>query len=264
MDYSLIGRNIMIAIISPAKNMRQVFLQGVTLSTPKYIQKAKKLVEILKEYNPWELESLLKINPNLGLKAFEDYQKWGRDKRKIAALLAYDGLQYKNIQPEDFTLEKFVFASKHLRILSGLYGLLKPTDGIYPYRLEMQTKLQVEEKNLYGFWGDLLYRDLFQENLPVINLASKEYSKAIEAYLKPHDKFITIEFKICRGKKLKTIATSAKMARGQMVRYMIKNRLKDPEQLKNFSWDGYEFIPGLSYDNKYVFVQGEYRSFYIR
>ncbi|MCR1897881.1 peroxide stress protein YaaA [Irregularibacter muris] len=245
----------MIAIISPAKNMRQASLQGLKTSTPDYIENTKQLVEILKKYNPWELESLLKINPDLALEAFENFQQWDADKKGVAALLAYHGLQYKNINPEDFTIEDFRFADEHIRILSGLYGKIKPTHGILPYRLEMQTKLMIQGENLYGFWGDRLYRDLFKHNLPVINLASKEYSKAIERYLKPHDQFITIEFKVYRKEKLRTIATSAKMARGQMIRYIVKNRLECLSQLKNFNWNGYEFISGLSYENKYVFVQ---------
>lgn len=245
----------MIAIISPAKNMRQASIEELELTTPEYIDEAQEIVDIIKEYSPWELESFFRVNPKIALEAFHNYQAWEKDKKGFAALLSYHGLQYKNIGVDDFTLEDFYFANKSLRILTGLYGILKPTDGILPYRLEMQTKLPVGEKHLYGFWEDKLYKSLYRESVPVINLASKEYSKAIEPYLNALDKLIDIDFKVNRNGKLRTIATLAKIARGQMVRYIIRNRLTKPQELKDFSWDGYQFMPGLSYENKYVFVK---------
>jgi hypothetical protein len=247
----------MIAIISPAKNMREANFNGLNYSTPTYIKEANYIVETLKKYNPWELESLFKVNPNIAIEAFVNYGNWREKPLGSAALLSYHGLQYKNIGVEDFTKDDLYFAKQSLRILSGLYGILKPTDEISPYRLEMQTKLMIEGRDLYEFWGDKIYKELYKEGLPVINLASKEYSKIIEKYLTPRDCFITIDFKIYRNKKYRTIATSAKMARGQMVRWIIKNRLAEPEQLKSFTWDGYKFIQGLSYNNKYVFVQNK-------
>ena len=247
----------MIAIISPAKNMQIVRREELSLGQPAFYDDAKALAGILKECQPYELEELMHVNPRLAVQAFLDYQNWDSDRELTAALLAYHGLQYRNIQPEDFTAEDFRAADERLRIISGLYGVLRPTDGIMPYRLEMQYPLPIPEKTLYCYWGSRIYENLFASRRPVINLASGEYAKTVERYLRPGDRMIECRF--CRWKngKLKTVATSAKMARGRMVRFIIKERLTEPEQLKDFQWDGYGYAPERSGENCYVFVAEE-------
>lgn len=242
-------------IISPAKNMRVITGEDLTLTSPKYINQAKYLVNILKEYTPFELESLMHINPKLAMETFVDFQNWSEQNQETPALLAYHGLQYMNIAPDTFSSEDFEFADETVRILSGLYGMVKASDKVCPYRLEMQCKLDIEGKNLYGFWGDTLYKELFQNQEVVINLASKEYSSVVEPYLSPFDRMITCDFKVMKGGKLRTLATEAKMARGQMVRYIIKNRITNPEALKEFSWNDYYFEPLQSLENKFTFIR---------
>ncbi|WP_313133195.1 peroxide stress protein YaaA [Anaerocolumna sp.] len=242
-------------IISPAKNMRVVTRENRILTDPQYINKTKQLASILKEYPPFELESLMHVNSKLAMETFVDLQNWTVNKQDTPALLAYHGLQYKNIDPDTFTKEDFEFAGETIRILSGLYGMLKATDKVCPYRLEMQCKLDINGKNLYGFWNGLLYEELFQNQEIVINLASKEYSSVIEPYLLPFDRMITCDFKIMKGGKLRTLATEAKMARGQMVRYIIKNRITKPEKLKGFSWNDYYFETLESRENRYTFIK---------
>lgn len=246
----------MITIISPAKNMRQAALEGLACTQPHFLPEADFLVRRLQNISPWQLESLMKINPQIALDAFDHFAHFSAQAPGTAALLAYHGLQYKNIDPSTFTLEDFAFAQDHLRILSGLYGVLRPADGILPYRLEMQCKTSfLEEKSLYTFWGSRLYQNLFSSGQPVLNLASAEYSKAVAPHLTGRDTFITCDFLVHKLGKLRTLATSAKMARGQMVRYIVKNRLDTPEQVQSFSWDGYCFCPHYSTPSHYVFVQ---------
>lgn len=242
-------------IISPAKNMRVVTSDNLMLTNPQYINQAKQLVCILKEYTPFELESLMHINSKLAMETFVDLQNWIVNKQDTPALLAYHGLQYKNIEPDTFTKEEFEFAGETIRILSGLYGILKATDKVSPYRLEMQCKVDINGKNLYRFWSNLLYEELFQNQEIVINLASKEYSSVIEPYLLPFDRMITCDFKVMKGGKLRTLATEAKMARGQIVKYIIKNRITNPEKLKEFSWNDYYFETLESTENRYTFIK---------
>lgn len=253
----------MIAIISPAKNMKRDTdqlhkqLSGFELTSPAALRKTEYLWSYLKKYSPWELESLLKVNEQLAVQAFMDFQDFSPEKKGQAALLSYDGLVFKNIEAHKFTEEELKFANSHLRILSAFYGVLQPMDHIMPYRLEMQCKLKLDGSNLYQFWHDELYRQLYREDEVIINLASEEYAKSVRKHLKEFDQFIDIEFVVMKQGKLKTIATWAKMARGRMIQYIIGNQIKDTEQIKEFDWNGYCYEPSLSYDNKYVFLQTE-------
>lgn len=253
----------MLAIISPAKNMLKYEVQqnsltehkAVPLSKLSFPEKTQVLANLLKTYESWELESLMKINPQLGLEAFAHFQDFSLEKQGTPALLTYDGLVFKQIKAEKMTKKQLEFSQNHLRILSGFYGMVKPLDGILPYRLEMQTKLSIEGQNLYGFWQNQLYEALYKETPVVVNLASEEYAKCIRKFLTPGDVFIDVQFLTMKGGKLKNLATFAKMARGQMVRYMIEQGIKKTEKLKDFQWNGYEFQPQLSHDRKYIFIK---------
>ncbi len=245
----------MIVILSPAKNMRRDAPKAGVI--PQFIDRSQLIIEKLRQYQPWELEGLLKVNPPLALKAYNDYIGFGDGSLPgTVALLTYKGLVYQYMKPETFSKPTLRYAQKHLRILSGLYGLLKPLDGIVPYRLEMQTPLDMGAGNLYHFWGDSLYRELYQESKTlVINLASQEYAKTISRYLRPTDTFINIDF-LSRSKgRLVTLATIAKMARGVMAAYILEHRLQRAEELQNFSWEGFCFDPNLSSHNHMVFIQ---------
>ena len=136
----------------------------------------------------------------------------------------------------------------------GKLKLLKPLDSIHPYRLEMQSKLKIDDKNLYDFWGSKLYESLYEVDNCVVNLASEEYAKAIRKYIKPNDTFIDIVFhSTVRGRR-QTITTMAKMARGSMAGYISENAIDKPEALKHFDWDGFTYIKELSYPTRYVFT----------
>ena len=170
------------------------------------------------------------------------------------AVLAYEGIAFQYMAPSVFEIQQFEYLQNHLRILSAFYGILKPMDGVTPYRLEMQAKAEIEETtNLYDYWGDLLYHSVIDDSRTIINLASKEYSKCIEKYLTPQDRYITIVFCELSGDKLVTKGTYAKMARGEMVRFMAENNIENPVDIKKFDRLGYTFRGDLSSETEYVF-----------
>lgn len=242
----------MIAILSPAKTIR-LFNSDIQTTKPQFLSKTEILLNQLKQFSPWQLESLMKINPKLALRAFQSFSDFDVSNQGVPAVFAYDGLVYKYLNSDDFSDDDLKFADSSLRILSAFYGVLRPLDGILPYRLEMQTSLKIDNKNLYEFWEDDIYKSVISDSQVIINLASKEYSRCIKNYLKPCDKVIDIDFLANKKRKLKTIVAWAKMARGEMARYIIKNRVTNPHKLKNFSGD-YEFIPKFSSDDKYTFI----------
>ena len=162
---------------------------------------------------------------------------------------------YLNSLSYDEQKKYFDYVQEHLRILSGFYGVLKPLDGVTPYRLEMQAKASVNGfRNLYDFWGDSLYREVFPEDRVIINLASKEYSKCVEKYLQPQDTYITVVFGELVRDKVVTNGVYAKMARGEMVRFMAETGAQHPEQIKAFD-RGYRFDEKRSTDTEYVFIR---------
>jgi cytoplasmic iron level regulating protein YaaA (DUF328/UPF0246 family) len=158
--------------------------------------------------------------------------------------------------PGVFTDREFSYIQEHLRILSGFYGILKPFDGVTPYRLEMQAKLKAgDAKDLYGYWDQGLAEHLFAETDCIINLASKEYSVCISKYLPDHVRFITCIFGEEKDGKVIEKGTMCKMARGEMVRYMAQLQITDPEQIKSFDRMNHRFDEGRSTDREYVFIR---------
>lgn len=245
----------MIAILSPAKNMLPVVRDGLVLSRPAFPEQTQQLAKLLQGYASWELESLMKINPELAFKAYLDFQEFSLRNPGTAAILTYHGLAFQHVNAPAFSPDELAFADRHVRILSAFYGLLRPLDGILPYRLEMQAKVKINGKNLYAFWGDLLYQALAKERQTIANLASAEYSKAVSPYLQPTDSWITCQFLVCRAGKWKALATESKMARGEMVRWMVQNQVQTPRDLQEFTWQDYRFAPLRSSDSLYVFTK---------
>lgn len=245
----------MFFILSPAKNIIKSDKKFINIQKPKFKEEVFYLHDILKTYEPWELESIMKINPEIALKAFVDFQDFDFEKEGTPAVFAYNGLAFKNLNSSDFDLDDISFANEHLYILSAFYGILKACDGILPYRLDFNLKIKIEGKNIYKFWGRKIYDELFKTNQPIINLSSSEYYKTITPYLKENDVFITVDFLSFKKGKLRMTPTFAKMARGQMARFIIKNKIDDIESIKKFEYDGYEFEKSLSNNQRYVFIQ---------
>lgn len=245
----------MIAIISPAMNMKLPKETGLDVTRPVFWEDAQRIGNALKQLQPWEFEEWMHVNPKLAAQAFMDARDFSIQKPGSPAALTYTGLVYQYLRPWEFTGEELRYAQEHLRILSGLYGVLRPLDGIQPYRLEMACRLPIEGKRLYSYWGRRLYESLYERGEPVINLASEEYAKTIRRYLRPEDFFLDIRFLTWKNGKHKTITAWAKMARGAMAGSIIRNQWKRPQQLKQFEWEGFAFEEALSDESRYTFVR---------
>ncbi|MCC3867292.1 peroxide stress protein YaaA [Terrisporobacter mayombei] len=249
----------MISIISPAKNMRNIKINNIitkTIGTNRYFTKeTKEIVQALKSLNPCDIQSLMKVNEKIAFQSYAYFQDFNFKKEGVCGLLAYDGLVFKNIKAEDFSIEDFEFANNHIKILDAFYGIVNPLDEVLPYRLEMQYPIKIHDKNLYKFWDDKIYNKLYIEDNVIVNLASEEYAKTVRRFLKEDDIFIDIDFKVHKDGKLKTLATLAKMARGQMIKYIVENKINDPENLKNFKFNNYKFSHNLSTSRKLVFIK---------
>ena len=242
-------------IISPAKKMNVDTDSFEVTGVPRFIDNTMILMHEIQSLSLSEAKALWKCNDKLAELNYERYNDMDLVHKLTPAVIAYEGLQYQHMAPGVFTTEALLYISDHLRILSGFYGILKPFDGVTPYRLEMQAKLSVNScKDLYNFWGDLLYQSLVDDDRIIINLASKEYSQCIEKYITSKDQFITIEFGELVDGKVKQKGTLAKMARGAMVRFMAENNISDLNDIKDFHELGFAYSKELSNAAKYVFV----------
>lgn len=243
-------------ILSPAKNIKIRKFENIDIKQPIFKNEILEIIEKLKKYEPYELESLMKINPEIALNTFFNISDFDIKNIGGHALASYDGLVFKNINPIDFNKEEILFAENMILILSGLYGLLTPCTNIIKYRLEMQCKIEIHNnKNLYKFWDNKIYNELYKNTDTVLNLASKEYYKTITPFLKNNQKFITVDFLVNKNGKHKVIATSAKIARGQMTRYIIKNKIDRIEDIKEFTFDNYIYNEYLSSNENIVFLK---------
>lgn len=243
-------------IISPAKQMRTDLESMAPLGLPVYLEEASELLALLRSMTLEELQKLWCCNEAIATQNFERLQKMDLKAAATSAIEAYDGIQYKYMAPGVFENGEFSYVQEHLRILSGFYGVVKPLDAVTPYRLEMQAKLKVgKSKNLYDYWQDKLYKEVVDASRIIINLASKEYSKCIEKYLQPEDTYITCIFGELANGKVVQKGVYAKMARGEMVRYMAERGIEDVEEIKGFNYLNYGFSEEHSKDNEFVFLR---------
>ena len=229
-------------IISPAKKIAtdNFINKGTSIL---FFKETNYLVNELKTYDVSDIKSLMKLSDNLAQLNWQRFQDWNTNDVG-QALFMFKGEVYQGLKADTLSNIELDFAQENLRILSGLYGLLKPKDLILPYRLEMGTKLKTKSgNNLYKFWANRLHQALMSElknDEEIINLASEEYSKALQLS-KFDNPVITPVFKDFKNGKLKVISFYAKKARGEMVNFIIKNKIKNPENLKYFSNLGYQF-----------------------
>lgn len=254
----------MLFIISPAKTLDYTEIDLPEHSTPRLMHDSKQLLKILQRKSAKKLATLMGISPSLASLNEARYRSFDPDnfteENSKQALYAFRGQVYLGLKAEDFDADDLDYAQKHLRILSGLYGLLKPLDRMQPYRLEMGTSLKNRRgKNLYEFWGaritNLLNMDLAAQGDDVlINLASQEYFKAVKQD-KLEGRVVNLHFKELRGDQYKSLMAYAKTARGMMCHYAIKNKLSDPEELKGFDYENYRFHESLSSETDWVFTR---------
>lgn len=242
-------------IISPAKKMKVDTDSLPCQDVPEFLPRTGQLCKILQSMTDTELKKLWKCNDQIAALNIQRLQNMDLHNRLTPAVLAYEGIQYQYMAPGVFTEQALGYIQEHLRILSGFYGILKPFDGVTPYRLEMQAKLRAGEcKDLYDYWGDSLAKSLFAETDCIVNLASKEYSICVSKYLPENVRFITCIFGEEKDGKVIEKGTMCKMARGEMVRFMAENQITDPEQIKSFNRLNYCFDPLRSNDNMFIFI----------
>ncbi len=250
----------MLIVISPAKTLDYSHPEYNRHTQPDFPAEVKDLVGVLREKSATQISKLMHLSESLATLNTERYQTFmetfSPDNSK-QALLAFKGEVYAKMEADSFSDADLEFAQQHLRILSGLYGLLKPLDLIQPYRLEMGTKLKTKKGNsLYDYWGTKISKALnaASQGRMVVNLASQEYFKAVDKKTLQMP-VITIHFKEHKEGSYQVVGFFAKQARGLMTRYAIQNRITDPEQLKVFHEDGYEFAECLSSAQDWVFVR---------
>ena len=241
-------------ILSPAKKMITDTDSIAPDALPEFIEKTTEIQSWLKSKSKEELKVIWKCNDKILEQNFYRLENMNLYQMLTPAVLSYEGIAFQYMAPSVFEDMQLEYVQNHLRILSAFYGALKPMDGVTPYRLEMQAKIRIgDAKNLYEYWGDLLYRSVIDDSRIIINLASKEYSKCIEKYLTPQDRYISVTFCEVSGDKMVTKGTYAKMARGEMVRFMAENSIENPEDIKKFDRLGYSFRSDLSSETEYVF-----------
>lgn len=243
-------------IISPAKKMKSDTDNFAWESLPQFLKKAEQLKAFMQAMPSNKLQALWGCSDTIAKLNIDRLEHMNLKKNLTPALFSYEGLQYQYMAPDVLEQKDFFYLNEHLRILSGFYGLLRPFDGVTPYRLEMQARLDAgNHKNLYAFWGSSLADALCAETEVVVNLASKEYSDAVRPYLPEKTRFITCVFAQRKGDKLVEKGTFCKMARGQMVRFMAQNNLVEPEQIKAFSELSYRFSAIESDKTRFVFIK---------
>ena len=249
----------MLVVISPAKKLNMNLVQGLNMSEPYFKDNVDELVNVVRDLSSKELENLMDISTSLAELNKKRFNEFGNQQKKAAAF-AFAGDTYKGLSVEKLDKDDLDFAQKHLRILSGLYGLLRPLDEIEPYRLEMGSKLKGKHgSSLYEYWGNKITENLnklaktISSNI-LVNCASNEYFNAINLESLSL-KVITPIFMERQNEKEKIISFYAKNARGAMARYIIQNRIKDRENLKNFNLGGYKYSSKNSNQDKLVFIR---------
>lgn len=243
-------------IVSPAKKMNEYTDVLPWKELPVFLKTTEDIMNWMKRLTLTQARELWGCNEKLAELNFRRFSEMELKKNLTPALISYEGIQYQYMAPVVFSEKEWEYVQKNLRILSGFYGVLKPLDGVTPYRLEMQAKTGIGEKsNLYEVWGERIYDEVLDESRIVINLASKEYSKCIESYIKKEDKLITCIFGERKDGKVIQKGTQAKMARGEMVRFMAENEIEQPEEIKTFNRLGYQFKEELSNENEYIFLK---------
>ncbi len=245
-------------IISPAKKMKVDADFHGDIAIPKFVNEAEMLLSHMKRLRYEEAKDIWKCNDKIAQLNYERVQKMNLYRNLTPSILAYEGIQYQYMAPDVFCTEEFGYIQDHLRILSGFYGMLKPFDGVTPYRLEMQARLQPGNTcSLYDFWKDKIASELFSESNCIINLASKEYSKCISDYIDGGIRLITCVFGERKGNRVIEKGTQVKMARGEMVRFMAERQIRDAEDIKRFDRLNYFYSEEFSDKNTYVFINGD-------
>ncbi|MCD4712650.1 MAG: peroxide stress protein YaaA [Clostridiales bacterium] len=243
-------------IISPAKKMKKDTDSLSYHQLPQFIEESECLLSYIKRLRRPELKLLWQCSDNIAELNHNRMYSMDLFERLTPALIAYEGIQYQRMAAGVLETDEYAYLEKHLRILSGFYGLLRPFDGVAPYRLEMKAKMKGDDfSSLYEFWSTKIADQLFSESHCIVNLASKEYSQCVSRHLNPDIRFVTCIFgEIIEGKVIEK-GTLVKMARGEMVKFMAENKIETVEGLKAFKTSGYVFDEDLSDHDTFIFLR---------
>lgn len=254
----------MLIVISPSKTLDYKPQQLISEYTqPEYLKESSKLISELRKLTPEDIAELMSVSPAISRLNYERYFHWSppfTPQNAKQAILAFKGEVYNGLQAQTFSKSDFDYSQQHLRILSGLYGVIRPLDLIQPYRLEMGTKLTIKSSTgLYKFWNNKITNNINQQLASInskilVNLASAEYFKSIHPK-RINATIITPEFREERNGKYTMIVMYAKKARGMMTRYIIQNKLNNAEDIKLFNLEEYQFNPRLTKENTWVFTR---------
>lgn len=248
-------------VLSPAKKLDlTTAYPSLSYTKPFFLDDASRLIDVMRQKNPDEIKQLMKLSDNLAQLNWQRYQSWHKeiDASARPAIFTFNGNVYDGLNVRNLESDQLLQLNDKLRILSGLYGVLHPFDLIYPYRMEMGTKLKFDTyKNLYEYWRQKV-TDFLNHEMPegdfLVNLASQEYFKVIDKKNFKHPIY-DIVFKDYKNGALKIISLYAKIARGLMTRFIIQNNINSPEELKLFDTDGYRFDANLSSEYELVFTR---------
>ena len=240
-------------ILSPAKKMVRADDDFRCESLPVFIQETEILLEKLRSFDYAELKKIWNCSDQIAQTNMERLENMDLHNGLSPAVFSYNGLAFLHMAPGAMTQRQLDYLKRHLRILSGFYGVLRPFDGVTPYRLEIQAVLP-GIGSLYDFWGDKICREVCDEDGLILNLASKEYSKCVEHHLGENARMITAVFAEMKNGKPVTKATMAKMARGEMTYWLAEHEVEDPDQMKRFD-AGYAYSELLSGETEYVFLR---------
>ncbi|MEG0463716.1 peroxide stress protein YaaA [Bacteroides sp.] len=255
----------MLILLSCAKTMASSYrAHSSFVSTPLFEKEASEIAFQMSQYTVDELERLLRVNSKIAVENYRRYQAFhAEDTCELPAVFAYTGIVFKRLAPTDFTDDDFQYAQDHLRLTSFCYGLLRPMDVIRPYRLEGDVRLpEPGNETMFAYWKEKL-TDLFIEEIKAVGgvlcyLASDEMHDLFDwKRVEREVKVITPEFRVWKNGKLATVVVYTKMSRGEMARFILKERIEDVELLKQFAWEGFEFDESLSDEKKFVFVNGK-------
>ena len=244
-------------IISPAKKMNMDTDTLAAAGLPVYVDRAGELLDWMRKKSLPEMKAVWKCSEKIAQEAYARLEKTELKRNLTPAFLSYEGIQYQYMAPAVFEDGQWDYVQEHVRILSGFYGILRPLDGVAPYRLEMQAKAS-EAGSLYAFWGRSLYESLAAETDCIVNLASREYALCVEKYLEKDMRYVTCVFGEEAGRTSLPVlqkGTHAKMARGEMVRFAAEHRIVTPEGLKDFNRLRYEYREEYSEKDLYVFCK---------
>lgn len=243
-------------IVTPAKRIREEVEFFQAESTPALISKTQFLLENIRTLNVQQLQKVLRCSEKIAHEAYWQFQNMDLYQNQVPALFAYQGIQFDHLAAHLFTDEEYTYIRQHIVILSGFYGVLKPFDGIVPYRLELNDPLSFSRyRQLYDYWGRDIYDQLTKDEACILDLGAKQYSTMIQKYLDEKIHYVKCHFKEKKDGQLKEIGVYVKIARGEMIRYLIQNGVDDLERVKEFHLLGYHFDEKLSDQHHFVFVR---------